>query len=97
MLTSKSNSNEVLNIDFNIYPNPTTGLLKVALPPSATTDANTSIQVLDVMGRQIFLMENVSQNQSEIAIDLTKENPGIYYLEVKNGEKSTAKSFVLTR
>jgi len=47
------------------------------------------VKVYDVMGRQVFEqnINNISQEHKEV-IDLSKVNPGVYYIKVSTGKAS---------
>lgn len=61
---------------FQVYPNPTTGLLNVDV-----SEQTVNIRVIDLYGRQIRNFENV---KGSIEIDLTDERAGIYAVTIDN-------------
>jgi len=62
--------------EINIYPNPTTGLIKLDIPSEMQVS---SIEVHDLSGRNI-LKKSYTENPSEI--DLTGNPPGVYILRI---------------
>ena len=75
---------EKQNINFNLYPNPTNGLLNFSL--NKPTNDLLTIQVCDVLGKTV-LTEKTANNY----IDVAKLNTGIYFLYIKQGNKDLAK------
>jgi len=71
----------------NIYPNPCEGIFNVSI--RHCDDSDLSLKVYDVMGRQVFEqnINNISQEHKEV-IDLSKVNPGVYYIKVSTGKAS---------
>ena len=60
----------------NIYPNPTTGQLKIAISDNSISD----FRLFDVMGR--LLKSEIVNLKSEIAIDISDLANGVYYLKI---------------
>jgi hypothetical protein len=58
----------VYNGEFEVYPNPTTGVLNM-------TKAMTSVEVYDVIGRKVYAQSNVEQS-----VDLSELQAGQYIL-----------------
>ena len=63
-----------------LYPNPSTGILKIK------TDNPVKISIVDLLGKIVFLQENISNNSN---IDLTYLQKGIYLVKIVS-EKSTS-------
>ncbi|WP_159017796.1 leucine-rich repeat domain-containing protein [Algibacter sp. L3A6] len=74
-------------LDFNIYPNPTNGL--IAIKSKQLNQA--SINVYDLNGR-VLLTKNISGTSSEI--NVSKLSSGIYLLKVKVGNNEFIKRIV---
>ena len=75
----------------SVYPNPTSGKFNI----SVSSDLNVqsiSVRVLDQMGRIVFEGENLSKNSS---FDLSNNQRGIYFMEVKTQNKVTVKKIVV--
>ena len=90
-------SNEKTNIQYNIYPNPTNGVLKLQIDSPKEGEAQVSI--LDATGKLVntqplIPIEMGMQTQD---IDLTDMNNGIYFIRIANKEKVEVKKFLLMR
>ena len=76
-------------IQFSMSPNPATSDLKIALPSHLT---KASIEIYDVLGRQIF---NKNFNSTHVSIiDVSAWNSGVYLVKVLNDNSSQTKRFV---
>jgi hypothetical protein len=75
------------NID--ISPNPTNGFVKVTLPQNAADDL--SYRLLDINGRVIT---KSSFNNSQITIDLSALEKGVYILSISNNEGQIVRRIV---
>jgi len=73
---------EVLN-DFNIYPNPTEGLLHVDLENNNLNNAN--LKIVDLLGRTIHQQKVATKN---IVINITNYSTGIYLVKFSNNKGS---------
>ncbi|PJB14695.1 MAG: hypothetical protein CO118_07275 [Flavobacteriales bacterium CG_4_9_14_3_um_filter_32_8] len=73
---------EVLN-DFNIYPNPTEGLLHVDLENNNLNNAN--LKIVDLLGRTIHQQKVTTKN---IVINITNYSTGIYLVKFSNNKGS---------
>lgn len=73
--------NSIIDADeskFNIYPNPTTGQVRIE---SAQKSIN-NIKVFDVLGSVVLEIENI--NATEINIDLSNFANGLYFIKANN-------------
>lgn len=71
-------------IGFQVMPNPTKGLITVVVG-----DVNATVEVLDVVGKQVAKATNV---RNQTTFDLSNQAAGIYMVRVTiNGVTSTAK------
>ena len=66
---------------FSLYPNPNKGQFNVSIQNNEVV----SIEVYDLMGKQVFIQNNIKSN--EIAIDLTSQTKGIYFVRVAIGNQ----------
>ncbi len=73
---------EVINIVFNIYPNPTNGIFTVDLGNSNTL---IHYKMLSVEGRMV---EQGKTTENKIMLDLSNESQGVYFLQVQDGNFS---------
>lgn len=74
------------NLDFSIYPNPTSSLLHIETNHSDIS----SVEIFDVQGKQV--MQVSSLNLSEI--DVSQLANGMYFLKVSTSEGELSRKFV---
>ena len=89
--SSPLNSLSILttNVGFSLYPNPTTGLLQIDFQQE---QYGTSLKIIDVVGREVLRVDNLSQRNS---LDVSQLESGIYFVIVKNNTQQLSKvSFV---
>ena len=73
------------NLNFTLFPNPTTGSLKIT--PPTNTGANYNIEVTNLLGQTVY-KTNPTNNQ----LDVSNLAPGIYLLKLAvNGVYQTSK------
>lgn len=78
-----SSSNFELN-KISVYPNPSKGVFNISLGNVEPT----SIEVYDLMGKQITMKQKVSISNSEATIDLTNASQGVYFVKISvDGEQ----------
>lgn len=83
-ITTGISKNEISKLD--IYPNPTTGMVNIAMP---TNTSNFNVTVFNVVGEQV-LTSNVNSNKT--VVDLNNQPNGVYFVKVtSNGEVTTTK------
>ncbi len=78
--SKKSVSFSAASEGINIYPNPTSGLVKVSLPYS---DAGHQVSLFDISGKVI----DSKISNSNIELDLSNYSTGVYFLQIKSGDK----------
>ncbi len=75
---------------FNVFPNPTTG--KLNLDYSLPTESDVALNVWDISGRNVMVMEldNQSQGSHQLELDLESLSNGLYLVRIKTnaGDKS---------
>jgi len=78
---------------YNVYPNPTSGLLTVKLDKVI---AGTVIKVTDVMGKEVY-SNNVKNNgiNQEVNLDLTNLSKGIYMMNIVNGKNVDVRKIIV--
>ncbi len=82
------------DIDFNLYPNPTSGIVNVSI--STVADLNFEISVLNLQGQRVFTGNMKTQNGKYVnQLDFSYFPAGIYYIEINSGDTSTTKKVVL--
>lgn len=64
--------------EFGVYPNPTSGVFTASLP---TVDANSSIVVLDAIGK---VVKTIVPTSSTTEINLANEPKGVYFVKMNN-------------
>lgn len=73
----------VVELSFQLYPNPNQGQFHLEVP--SAVGQNLEIRVIDLLGKEVYssAIENAS---SLISIDLGDVVPGVYIIELNNGE-----------
>lgn len=71
---------ELNNVNFNIYPNPSNGLFTVEM---AKVNNDVTVEVYDVIGRKVY---NATITETLTNIDLSGVKAGIYYVSVNSGD-----------
>lgn len=71
---------EMIFGEVSIFPNPTTGLLNIQI---SNFLENTQLNVFDMLGKTIMNVQ-LQNNQSTLQLN---GNPGMYILEIRNGNK----------
>jgi hypothetical protein len=85
-------SNKMVNQEFAVFPNPSTGLVKVSYGNMPLQ--NVSCNVFDCQGKLIY-KNSYKGEKFEITLDLSKEPKGLYLIELSNGaEKSSQKVMI---
>ncbi|GAB4252354.1 MAG: hypothetical protein Kow0079_07040 [Vicingaceae bacterium] len=82
--------NEINKFGFEVYPNPTTGLVNIILDQ---TD-NYTINVVDVLGK---VVDTQKINGVRATVDLSGLNTGVYFVNIKNDKTSITERLVLTK
>ena len=83
------------NLSFNIYPNPSKGVFNIEFTPA--NQDKIQINLYDLRGRLINQVEydDVSTNgMFKQQLDYSYLNSGMYFLVVKNGDKSATKKLI---
>lgn len=71
-------------IGFNVYPNPTKGLIKMEIS-NMPLNSVSELRLYDLSGNQILLKKNIEKNAE---IDISRYKDGIFILRVKVNEKT---------
>lgn len=68
----------------NAYPNPSTGMFQLQLANGLKSV--TALTVTDALGRQVYSRQLTPSSVSSeaVSLDLTKEKPGVYVVELRN-------------
>jgi hypothetical protein len=81
---------------FNLFPNPNNGMFTIQY--GGATGNNLSISVMNTLGQSVY-ERNVYEFTGEMIqeIDLSNLNPGLYFIQVRNGDELSNKQFVITK
>jgi len=79
---------------FMIYPNPASG--QITIYPANQTAGQIAIKILNAKGTIIF-EDDAVPNQLEISINLKGASPGVYFVVLNDGLKSTVKKLVINQ
>lgn len=82
-------TNEFAQIDFKLFPNPTTGELNIEIPSEFE---NGEVSILDLMGRKVFV-KNI-QNSGIMNIQVSDLVAGSYIIQIKNNNGISTKAFI---
>ena len=80
------------NDEWNVYPNPSTGVLYIV--NSSSVKEASQFQVINSIG-QTVLEETINNNFKNI--DLSKLNNGVYFVKITSDKSSTVKRIVLSK
>lgn len=80
--------------ELNFYPNPNSG--KFTLDFGLETDEKTQVKIFDLSGKEIYTekVKNFEGHYSK-EIDISKNNPGTYILQIVQGNKILSKKIIL--
>lgn len=81
---------EELETKLNIYPNPTTGSLRVDLLENST---NNTITIFDALGKQII----TQKFNASTSIDLSSHRKGMYYISIATEKGIITRKITLTQ
>lgn len=87
---SKTRSNQIIKNDFIVMPNPTTGVFK--LQTNSDLEYPKQITIRDVLGQTVYDIENPNSFENEF--NLSKENAGIYMINVFYNDKVMSKRII---
>jgi hypothetical protein len=79
-----------LSSSFQIYPNPTRGIIRI----SGIENLTAKIQISDIQGKVIYQMEKL---QNGFIVDLTEYADGLYFVRISTDTETFDKSFVIRR
>ena len=79
---------------FNLYPNPNNGVFTIQY--GGETGHQISISVLNTLSQTVY-ERNVNEFTGETVqeIDLSNLTPGIYFIQVRNGNELSSKQFII--
>lgn len=91
---AKMGANTVANMQVNVFPNPTDGILNISVENAAQSNCN--FRLTDATGRLIF-NKDMSLEHNTAQIDLGNVAPGIYNLTVINAGQLKTVRIVIER
>lgn len=83
------------SIDFNVYPNPTSGI--VSIEANLTNNTNVTIQVFNTLGALVSETELSGLSQIREVVDLRDEANGVYIVKVIANGSSGVRRLVLNK
>jgi len=92
-----SGINQTLRLEniISIYPNPGNGIFNIVNLSNIERKLNLSVN--DALGQQINLVNGSYLLKGEVAIDLSNQPDGIYFITLTSGEESMTKKIILNR
>lgn len=79
----------------NVYPNPSNGLFTLKL--DAQLGNNISVQIVDALGKSVYLAGEEIFINGEAGIDLSHVNAGVYFVQVSTEHGSVSKRVVINK
>ncbi len=79
--------------DFQVYPNPANDYFYINVP---TTVDNTSIEITDLAGK-LVIREQALKEKSNIRLDISSLNCGVYIVHLLNGQSRFSKKIVVQK
>ena len=86
-LSTKSTENSKV-VPFNIYPNPTTGIINIK-----NTTGNL-VNVFDVLGHKVFTAKLDGSSNTK-TLDLSALQAGLYFVKISDGRNASVKKIIL--
>lgn len=80
-------------LEFNLFPNPSNGLLNVSLDLINSEDF--SISVVNTLGQVVSEIKQIQSNGGNIKIDLISQSKGVYFVTVKTKTGSKTKRIII--
>ncbi|MFK5878804.1 MAG: T9SS type A sorting domain-containing protein [Flavobacteriaceae bacterium] len=84
-----SATNETIQSEFSIYPNPVNDILTINLSNSLSSEA--SIKIYDLLGK-LILVEEINNQKNQINISKLKN--GNYFIKIETENTTTTKQFI---
>ena len=86
---SLANIDEVQDLSFSVYPNPTKDVINVL-----STFSEGNLSIIDMTGK-LLIEQNITSTLN--SIDASEFMDGVYYLTMSNGDKTTTKKLVIQK
>lgn len=81
---------ENTSFQFNIFPNPTNGILNIEHLPD-----NSDLRVIDIFGRTILFQKSAANTLN--TLDVSTLNDGTYFLQIDHNGKVSNKKFIVSK
>ncbi len=78
---------DAINSNIALYPNPTSGKIKIDFSEFSLSEQIKSVEITDISGKMIQKLEYIDLYASEIELDLSGLSANVYILKVYAGEK----------
>lgn len=79
------------SLEFNVYPNPTSGILNVQFNGELN---NNRMDIINVNGQVVY---STNVNGLTTSVDMSNLNPGVYMVRVNNGTETSVVRFTLVK
>jgi hypothetical protein len=89
-VTNTLRNEEVNSIAFTIYPNPSKGIVNIQF---SNLVSNFSVEVYDVMGREVTFTKIDQANNKSIVLDNVAK--GVYYVNIESENSKTTKKIII--
>ncbi len=76
---------------FEVYPNPTEGIIK--LKPNRSLTGELDIKILDIFGREL-INKNIFGDEKIYTLDIRDRDDGLYIIRVLSGDKVYSKKII---
>lgn len=88
-------TNGGLSKNISIVPNPSTGLFKMVV--SLGTSENLNVTVTNTLGQQVLSNKYNGISNESIALDLTSQANGVYFITISNGTEKMVQRLILNK
>ncbi|NNF36398.1 MAG: T9SS type A sorting domain-containing protein, partial [Saprospiraceae bacterium] len=78
-------------VDYDVFPNPTTGIISMILPETASTK---QIRIYNTVGQMIYSLQ-VNQGSKYYQLDISEFEEGVYFIRLEDGINSKIKRVIL--
>jgi hypothetical protein len=79
------------DLEFNVFPNPTTGVISMILPESNSVK---QVRIYNTVGQMVYSL-NVNQASKYYQLDLSGYEEGVYFIRLEDGINSKIKRVIL--
>jgi PKD repeat protein len=79
--------------NFEVYPNPTSGLVNLRL--MNTADDDYQVEVTNLLGQSLLVKKISLSDSKEQQLDLSSMAKGVYFIKIRNGKSSGIRKVVL--